>query len=63
MSYGSENNFQCPYCGKSNLLSLDIGDGNQYEMVTDCEVCCRPIVVHVRINDDEIEIDARAENE
>jgi hypothetical protein len=39
---------ECPYCGESNEISLDPGSGNDQEYVEDCQVCCRPWLMHVR---------------
>jgi hypothetical protein len=44
----------CPHCGESFGLSLDVSEGSA-EFTVDCEVCCRPMLVSVRINDGEIE--------
>jgi hypothetical protein len=41
----------CPYCGKPLELLVDPSvDAQSY--VEDCEVCCRPIEVRVRIDPD-----------
>jgi hypothetical protein len=45
---------QCPHCGESFVIALDVSEGSA-EFVVDCEVCCRPMTVMVRINDGEIE--------
>ena len=63
MSFLSEKEFVCPYCASPNVVSLEAGEGSQYEIVTDCEVCCRPIVVSVRLTEDDCEIEAHGENE
>ena len=44
----------CPHCGESFTLALDVSEGSA-EFTVDCEVCCRPIRVSVRINDGLIE--------
>jgi len=50
---------ECPYCGEANEVSLDPGSGNDQEYVEDCQVCCRPWLMHVRYTRDgtaEIEV-------
>lgn len=42
----------CPYCGESVELILDPGGGPAQEYVEDCEVCCRPWNVRVRLGRD-----------
>ena len=39
----SEQKFICPYCGSANTIGLDITGGSRQVLITDCEVCCRPI--------------------
>lgn len=41
----------CPYCGEPLELSVDCSAGSQ-RYVEDCEVCCRPIVVDARVDED-----------
>ena len=41
----------CPYCGESIELLVDISMDSQ-EYIEDCSVCCRPIQVSVSINED-----------
>ena len=62
MNFLSEKSFSCPYCGSENSIALD-GQGRRFKMVVDCETCCRPIVVGVRVMGGDCELDVRAENE
>lgn len=39
----------CPYCGERVELLVDPGGGPKQEYVEDCEVCCRPWRVKLRI--------------
>jgi len=41
----------CPYCGERIEILLDASAGEQ-SYIEDCQVCCRPITVHVSIDDD-----------
>ena len=45
---------ECPHCGETFSLALDVSEGSA-EFIVDCEVCCRPMTVAVRVNDSEIE--------
>ncbi len=42
---------ECPHCGETFSLALDASEGSA-EFTVDCEVCCRPMTVTVRVNDD-----------
>ena len=54
---------QCPYCWESIEIIVDCSVRRQ-EYVEDCSVCCRPILLTVRVRSkDDIEVEARQENE
>jgi len=42
---------ECPHCGESFTLAFDVSEGSA-DFVVDCEVCCRPMTVAVRVSDD-----------
>lgn len=44
---------QCPWCGETCTLAIDTSQGSQ-RLVTDCEVCCRPMEVVVECDPGEI---------
>lgn len=41
----------CPYCGEGFETGVDVSAGAQ-SYVEDCPVCCRPIEMTVRVDDD-----------
>lgn len=43
----------CPHCGETFSLAIDISAGSA-EFTVDCEVCCRPMVVSLRVAEGEI---------
>jgi transcription elongation factor Elf1 len=42
----------CPYCGESFSTQIDLSAGSQH-YVEDCAVCCRPIEIALRVDDDD----------
>ena len=62
MSFSFEGKFLCPYCGSPNTTDLEDESG-PYELVMDCEICCRPVTLRVQRAGDHFEVQARAENE
>lgn len=42
---------ECPHCGETFSLAFDASEGSA-QFTVDCEVCCRPMAVSVRVNDD-----------
>jgi len=54
-----EHFFQCPYCWEEISMLLDTSVRKQ-TYIEDCEICCNPIEISVRFEDDELlEFDAR----
>ncbi|MGJ8592237.1 MAG: CPXCG motif-containing cysteine-rich protein [Aquaticitalea sp.] len=52
--------FQCPYCWEEISMLIDRSVSSQ-SYIEDCEICCNPIQLTVRIQNSEI-IDFQAEN-
>ncbi|HUJ71083.1 MAG TPA: CPXCG motif-containing cysteine-rich protein [Verrucomicrobiae bacterium] len=44
----------CPHCGEDFETAFDPDEGGA-EFVVDCEVCCRPISVAVRVRNGQID--------
>lgn len=55
-----EHHFQCPYCWEDISMLLD-PSVRQQTYVEDCEVCCHPIEITVRFEDEELQ-EFRAED-
>ncbi len=56
-----EVNYTCVSCGEEIVIPIDLSAGANQEYVEDCPVCCRAIVIHVKIDDDEASVCAEAE--
>ena len=54
--------FYCPYCGSLNDLLVDLTGGARQEWVCDCQICCRPIAIAIKLQGAEV-VDFRAERE
>ncbi len=56
--------FFCAFCGEPNVAFVDLSAGAEQSYVEDCQVCCRPNVLFVRIDTESlaIEIDADCES-
>jgi hypothetical protein len=53
----------CPYCGESIEILIDASAGDQ-NYIEDCQVCCRPITMNVRVDEDgEAHVSATSEND
>jgi hypothetical protein len=59
----SEEAVGCPYCGETISILVDHSLDEQ-EYTEDCQVCCRPIIFNVFIdNAGDAAVGARCENE
>lgn len=59
----SEKPLDCPFCGEPISVVVDHSIGEQ-EYIEDCQVCCRPILLSISIDEDgEAAVIARYENE
>jgi hypothetical protein len=44
--------YQCAVCGETNETVLDESAGLQQQFIEDCQVCCRPNVIRVLIDEE-----------
>ena len=59
-----DETFSCPYCGSENTLFIEFSGSSRQNFVHDCETCCKPILVHLKIRGTEIvELYVQRENE
>ena len=59
----TEQSISCPYCGEGITVLVDDSLPEQ-RYIEDCQVCCRPIVLDVRVDPDgEVSVLAQSENE
>jgi len=55
-----EQHFQCPYCWEGISMLLDTSVSQQ-TYIEDCEICCNPIELKVKFDDNElIEFDIKS---
>ena len=61
MAFLEQRAIGCPYCGESITILIepsggaavsdaDIGSADPYEYIEDCQVCCRPIRIHISVD-------------
>lgn len=51
----------CAYCGESNVLFVDLSAGNYQSYIEDCQVCCRPNVLYIQLDEDTLELTINSE--
>jgi hypothetical protein len=45
----TDTQIQCPWCGEQYGSAVDVSAGDQ-QLTEDCQVCCRPIELEIRID-------------
>ncbi len=48
--------YTCAFCGESNTTFVDISAGMTQSYVEDCQVCCRPNVLSIQIDEETLTI-------
>ena len=49
-----EYSYQCPYCASMVSIVIDLTAGEEQSFTIDCEVCCRPTVITVALDENGI---------
>ncbi|MGB8887091.1 MAG: CPXCG motif-containing cysteine-rich protein [Candidatus Korobacteraceae bacterium] len=55
--------FQCSYCGEWNVIEVDESAGTSQRYVEDCQTCCQPNVLIVRVESLRQTVTVRAQRE
>jgi len=58
-----QSGYQCAGCGEWNETTIDESAGEEQSYVEDCQVCCKPNVLHVTYDSSEREFMITAELE
>jgi hypothetical protein len=52
----------CPYCGEAIEIAVDCSVASQ-QLIEDCSVCCRPIVLSVTVRQGIARLDAKRDDD
>lgn len=55
--------YACAYCGEINTIFVDLSAGSQQAYVEDCQVCCQPNVLSLRLDEETLELEIDSEPE
>jgi hypothetical protein len=53
--------YQCSYCGEYSTTFVDLSAGFEQSYVEDCQVCCRPNTLNVRVDRDSLDVEITTE--
>ena len=62
MSRLEERSIECPYCGEPIDVLLDCSVPHQ-SYIEDCQVCCRPIEFSVSVDEDDVSVRVRTDQD
>jgi len=57
------SSYVCAVCGEVNEISIDESAGDEQSYIEDCQVCCRPNVLRIRIDEESGEVEVTADFE
>jgi hypothetical protein len=52
MPLESDALYECPVCGETNAIGIDVTGGSHQRLLEDCPVCCRPLVFAIAVDRD-----------
>ncbi len=55
--------YQCGYCGEYSTTFVDLSAGFEQSYVEDCQVCCRPNILSVRVDRESLDVQITTEYE
>jgi len=55
--------YQCAWCGEDNETFIDPSQGDRQNYTEDCQICCRPNILHINWNKDAQKYVIRSEQE
>lgn len=55
--------YVCAYCGETSLTFIDLSAGSYQSYVEDCQVCCRPNILYIQIDEETLDIEINTEYE
>jgi hypothetical protein len=48
--------YACAFCGEENMTLVDLSQGMTQSYVEDCQVCCRPNLLNISIDEETLDI-------
>ncbi len=55
--------YHCAFCGEENEIVVDRSAGHRQTFTEDCSVCCRPNLVALAIEEDDVRLQITQEYE
>ena len=55
--------YTCAYCGETSTTFVDLSAGSNQRYVEDCQVCCRPNILYITVDEDTLTVEIQTEYE
>lgn len=55
--------YMCAFCGETNVTFVDLSAGFQQSYVEDCQVCCRPNLLYLRVDEESLAVEIDSDYE
>lgn len=55
--------YDCAFCGESNSTFVDLSAGMYQSYLEDCQVCCRPNILYIQVDENTLDIEITSEYE
>jgi hypothetical protein len=55
--------YACAFCGEINTIFVDLSAGRSQSYVEDCQVCCRPNLLALQVDEETLAVDIFADCE
>ncbi|MEL6940385.1 MAG: CPXCG motif-containing cysteine-rich protein [Cyanobacteria bacterium J06598_1] len=48
--------YACAFCGETSTTFVDLSAGSTQSYIEDCQVCCRPNILYVSVDEDTLDV-------
>ncbi len=55
--------YSCAFCGEVSTTFIDLSAGMSQRYVEDCQVCCRPNILYIHVDEETLEVEIETEYE
>ncbi|MGK7891893.1 MAG: CPXCG motif-containing cysteine-rich protein [Leptolyngbyaceae cyanobacterium] len=55
--------YSCAFCGEVSTTFVDVSGGLSQRYIEDCQVCCRPNILYVQIDEATLEVEIQTDYE
>ncbi|MBR8827540.1 MAG: CPXCG motif-containing cysteine-rich protein [Gomphosphaeria aponina SAG 52.96 = DSM 107014] len=55
--------YMCAFCGETNVTFVDLSAGMEQSYIEDCQVCCRPNKLYLRVDEATLDVEIESDYE